>query len=265
MPSIHPGASIHPSAIIDAGARVGEGAHIGAYAVIGAEVEIGAHTRIGSHCSIEGPTRIGTGNRIFAHAAIGGEAQDKKFAGERAELIIGNNNTIREFVTINRGTAGGGGNTRIGDGNWLLAYVHIAHDCQVGSHCVFSNNTTLAGHVTVGDDVIFSGFSGAHQFCRIGAHAFIGMGALVNADVPPFVLVAQDGYGRPRGINSEGLKRRGFSSERIRAIRRAYRSLYLSGTPLDEARAQLAGSAAENGDIRTLVDFIQSGGRGLLR
>jgi len=262
---IHSSAVIHPSAIIDPGARIGEGVEIGAYAVIGAEVEIGARTRIGSHCSIEGPTRIGEGNRVFAHAAIGGEAQDKKFAGERAELIIGNGNTIREFVTINRGTGGGGGVTRIGDDNWLLAYVHIAHDCQVGSRCVFSNNTTLAGHVTVGDEVIFSGFAGAHQFCRVGAHAFIGMGALINGDVPPFVLLARDDYGRPRGINSEGLKRRGFSPERIRAIRRAYRTIYLSGVPLDEARAQLAGQSADSQDIRAFVDFIQPGGRGLVR
>jgi len=262
---IQSSAVIHPSAIIDPGARIGDGVEIGAYAVIGAEVEIGACTRIGSHCSIEGPTRIGTGNRIFAHAAIGGEAQDKKFAGERAELIIGNGNTIREFVTINRGTGGGGGATRIGDDNWFLAYVHVAHDCQVGSRCVFSNNTTLAGHVTVGDEVIFSGFSGAHQFCRIGAHAFIGMGALVNGDVPPFVLVAKDDYARPRGINSEGLKRRGFSPERIRAIRRAYRTVYLSGAPLDEARAHLAGEAADNDDLRALAEFINHNGRALLR
>jgi len=262
---IHSSAVIHPSAIIDPGAHIGEGVEIGAYSVIGAEVAIGARTRIGSHCSIEGPTRIGADNRIFSHAAIGGEAQDKKFAGEHAELVIGNGNTIREFVTINRGTGGGGGVTRIGDGNWLLAYVHIAHDCQVGSRCVFSNNTTLAGHVTVGDEVIFSGFSGAHQFCRIGAHAFIGMGALINADVPPFVLVARDDYGRPRGINSEGLKRRGFSPERIRAIRRAYRTVYLSGAPLDEARAHLAKQAADSADVRAFAEFIQPGGRGLVR
>jgi len=261
--------TIHPSAIVDPRARLGEGVEIGAFSLIGAEVEIGARTVIGPHCSIHGPTRIGTDNRILGHAAIGGDAQDKKFSGERSELIIGNGNTIREFVTINRGTAGGGGVTCIGDDNWFLAYVHIAHDCRVGSHCIFSNNATLAGHVEIGDHVILSGFSGAHQFCRIGAHAFIGMGALVNGDVPPFVMMAQDSYARPRGINAEGLKRRGFSSERIRNIRRAYRRLYLAGVPLHEARAQLAAAATGNrdinGDIQALLDFLERAERGLMR
>jgi len=204
-------------------------------------------------------------NRILGHAAIGGEAQDKKFAGERSELVIGHRNTIREFVTINRGTEGGGGVTRIGDDNWLLAYVHIAHDCQVGSHCIFSNNATLAGHVEIGDHVILSGFTGIHQFCRIGAHAFIGMGALVNGDIPPFVMVAKDDYARPRGINTEGLKRRGFEPERISAIRRAYRAVYLSGASLQDARTQLVESAAGNEDIQTFLAFIERGERGLMR
>jgi len=257
--------NIHPSAVVDPGAYLSEGVEIGAYSVIGPEVEIGARTHIGPHCSIHGPTRIGIENRILGHAAIGGEAQDKKFAGERSELIIGNHNTIREFVTINRGTGGGGGVTRVGDHNWLLAYVHIAHDCQVGNHCIFSNNATLAGHVEVGDHVILSGFTGIHQFCRIGAHAFIGMGALVNGDVPPFVMVAKDDYARPRGINTEGLKRRGFEQERIAAIRRAYRAVYLSGAPLHEARAQLAEFAADNEDIQAFLDFIERGERGLAR
>ena len=172
---------------------------------------------------------------------------------------------VREFVTINRGTGGGGGTTRIGDDNWLLAYTHIAHDCQVGSHCVFSNNATLAGHVSIGDHVILSGFVGVHQFCRIGAHAFIGMGAFVNGDVPPFVMVAQEGYGRPRGINSEGLKRRGFDATRIAAIKRGYRALYVAGVPLDEARGKLAELADSSADVQELLDFIDSGERPLLR
>ncbi len=259
------GASVHPTAAIDPSARLGARVRIGAYSVIGADVEIGEGTVVGPHCSIDGPTRIGRNNRIHGHTAIGGDPQDKKFAGERSELVIGDGNTIREFTTISRGTANGGGTTRIGDDNWLLAYTHIAHDCQVGSHCVFSNNATLAGHVEIGDHVILSGFVGVHQFCRIGAHAFIGMGAFVNGDVPPYVLVAQEGYGRPRGINAEGLKRRGFDGERIAAIKRAYRTLYMSGTPLSDARDQLAGLARDNDDVRALVEFLDRGERPLLR
>ncbi len=200
--SISPLASVHPDA------RIGANVEIGPFTVIGADVEIGDGTRIGPHCSIHGPTRIGRDNRIHGHAAIGGDPQDKKFAGERTELVIGDGNMIREFVTINRGTGSGGGITRVGHRNWFLAYVHVAHDCIVGDDCVFSNNATLAGHVEVGNHVILSGFAGVHQFCRIGAHAFIGMGAFVNGDVPPYLMVAQEDYGRPRGINSEGLQAR---------------------------------------------------------
>ena len=256
---------IHPTAVVDPSAQVGEGVAIGAYTVVGADVEIGAGTRVGAHCTIEGPTRIGRDNRIHGHVAIGGDAQDKKFAGERAELVIGDRNVIREFCTINRGTGHGGGCTRVGDDNWFLAYVHVAHDCQVGNGCVFSNNATLAGHVEVGDQVILGGFAGVHQFCRIGAHAFIGMGAFVNGDVPPFVMVAQEGYGRPRGINAEGLKRRGFDAARIGAIKRAYRALYVSGAKLEAAREQLADIARDSDDVRALLDFIDRGDRPLLR
>jgi UDP-N-acetylglucosamine acyltransferase len=257
--------AIHPTAVVDASARIGEGVSIGAYAVIGPEVEIGAGTSIGAHCTVDGPTRIGRDNRIHGHAAIGGDPQDKKFGGERTELVIGDGNVIREFVTISRGTGNGGGVTRVGDRNWLLAYTHIAHDCQVGSDCVFSNNATLAGHVEVGDQVILSGFVGVHQFCRIGAHAFIGMGAFVNGDVPPYVMVAQEGYGRPRGINAEGLKRRGFDAGRIAAIKRAYRALYVSGAKLDEALQQLAALAQDSDDVRAMLAFIERGERPLLR
>ena len=258
-------AAIHPSAVVDPSARLGAGVSVGAFSLVGPDVEIGAGTSIGPHCSIAGPTRIGRDNRIHGHAAIGGDAQDKKFAGERAELVIGDRNVIREFTTINRGTGHGGGCTRIGDDNWLLAYVHIAHDCHVGNGCVFSNNATLAGHVEVGDQVILGGFAGVHQFCRIGAHAFIGMGAFVNGDVPPFVLVAQEGYSRPRGVNVEGLKRRGSDSERVAAIRRAYKALYVSGAKLEEARVQLADIARESEDVRALLAFIDAGERPLLR
>ncbi len=257
--------AIHPLAHVDADAVLGEGVQVGPFTAIGPGVEIGAGTHIGPHCSIHGPTRIGRDNRIHGHAAIGGDPQDKKFAGERTELIIGDGNTIREFVSINRGTGSGGGVTRIGSHNWFLAYTHVAHDCTVGDHCVFSNNATLAGHVEVGDHVILSGFAGVHQFCRIGAHAFIGMGAFVNGDVPPYLMIAQDDYGRPRGINSEGLKRRGFEPERVNAIKRAYRALYMSGANLADAKQQLATLAEGSDDVRAFLDFIERGERPLLR
>lgn len=257
--------SIHASAVIDPSARIGRNVSIGPFTTIGADVEIGDGTSIDSHCSILGPTRIGRDNRIHAHAAIGGDPQDKKYRGERVELVIGDGNVIREFVTISRGTGNGGGVTRIGDDNWLLAYTHIAHDCIVGSHCVFSNNSTLAGHVEIGDWVIMSGFAGVHQFCRIGAHAFLGMGVLVGGDVPPFVMVAENEQGRPRGINAEGLKRRGFDGDRIAAIKRAYRALYVSGDSLAEAKERIAELAADSTDVRDFLDFIERGERPLLR
>jgi len=258
-------AVVHPSAVVEPGARLGANVQVGAFCYIGSDVDIGDGSVLGPHCSVMGTTRIGLGNRLVGHCAIGFDPQDKKYAGEAVELVIGDRNVLREFVTINRGTGGGGGTTRIGNDNWLLAYTHIAHDCQVGSHCVFSNNATLAGHVSIGDHVILSGFVGVHQFCRIGAHAFVGMGAFVSGDVPPFVMVAQDSYGRPRGINTEGLKRRGFDAQRIAAIKRGYRALYVSGLPLDEARARLAELADGSEDVRTLLDFIDSGDRPLLR
>lgn len=257
--------AIHALAHVDARATLGEGVEIGPFTSIGAGVEIGDGTHIGPHCSIHGPTRIGRDNRIHGHAAIGGDPQDKKFAGERTELVIGDGNTIREFVSINRGTGSGSGATRIGSHNWFLAYTHVAHDCTVGDYCVFSNNATLAGHVEVGDHVILSGFAGVHQFCRIGAHAFIGMGAFVNGDVPPYLMIAQEDYGRPRGINSEGLKRRGFEPERVAAIKRAYRALYMSGANLADAKQQLAAMAEASADVRAFLDFIERGERPLLR
>jgi len=255
---------IHATAIVDPATRIGNNVSIGAYSVIGANVEIGDGTTIGPHVVIEGATHIGRDNRIFQFASIGAIPQDKKFGGEHSELFIGDGNLIREFVTINRGTGDGGGATRIGNDNWIMAYVHIAHDCTVGNHTIFSNNATLAGHVTIGDWVILSGFSGVHQFCRIGAHAFIGMGCLVNGDVPPFLMMASD-YGRPRGINSEGLKRRGFSAERVNAIKRAYRSLYMGNRSLAQARDELAQQAAGSDDVAAMLEFIESGERALMR
>jgi len=258
---------IHPSALVDPAARIGTGVSVGAYSVIGAGVEIGDGTTIGSHVVIEGRTRIGRDNRIFQFASIGAEPQDKKFRGEESDLVIGDRNHIREFATMHRGTAGGGGTTRVGDDNWFLAYTHVAHDCRVGNQCVFSNNATLAGHVEVGDHVIVSGFVGVHQFCRIGAHAFIGMGVLLSGDVPPFLMVAADAdtQGRPRGINSEGLKRRGFDATRIAAIKRAYRTVYVGGATLADARTKLAEQAKDSTDVAEMLAFIERGERALAR
>ena len=254
---------IHATAIVDPATRIGNNVSIGAYSVIGANVEIGDGTMIGPHVVIEGATHIGRDNRIFQFASIGAIPQDKKFGGEHSELFIGDGNLIREFVTINRGTGDGGGATRIGNDNWIMAYAHIAHDCTIGNHTIFSNNATLAGHVEIGDHVILSGFSGVHQFCRIGAHAFVGMGCLVNGDVPPFVILAAD-YGRPRGINTEGLKRRGFTPERITTIRRAYKMLYTSGLPLAEARDRLAQNV-DSDDIAEMLQFLERSERPLMR
>jgi UDP-N-acetylglucosamine acyltransferase len=255
---------IHPTAQVDPGARLGARVTVGAFSIIGPDVDVGEGTTIGSHCVITGPTRIGNDNRIHAHAVLGGDPQDKKFAGERTELVIGDRNSIFEFTTMSRGTGDGGGLTRIGDDNWIMAYVHIAHDCLVGNNTIFANNATLGGHATIEDWVILGGFVGVHQFCRIGAHAFVGMGALINADVPPFVMVA-DRYAEPRGINAEGLKRRGFDANRVAAIKRAYRSLYMSGKPMAEAREELAEAARESEDVGRMPEFIERSERGLLR
>jgi UDP-N-acetylglucosamine acyltransferase len=256
---------IHPTAQIDPSAVIGKDVSIGAFTVIGADVHIGDRTVIGPHVVIQGPTHIGCDNRIAQFASLGGDPQDMKFAGERTELIIGDRNMIREFVTVNRGTGDGGGITRVGNDNLLLAYVHIAHDCTVGNNIIFSNYSALAGHVEVGDWTVFAGYSGAHQFCKVGGHAFIAMGCLLGADVPPFLMMANDQNGRPRGLNTTGLKRRGFEPERITAIKRAYRTLYTSGLPLAEAREQLAAQAQESEDVRAMLEFLDRSERGLAR
>ena len=256
--------SVHPTAVVDAAAQLAADVQIGPYSVIGPGVEIGGGTRIGAHVVIGGPTRIGSDNRIWPFSAIGGDPQDKKFHGESSELVIGDRNTIREYVSINRGTGDGAHVTRVGSDNWIMAYVHIAHDCVVGDHTVLANNATLAGHVEVGDHVILGGFAGAHQFCKIGAHAFAAMYSAINRDVPPFCYVAGQ-FAEPRGVNSEGLKRRGFSAERVAAIKRAYRTLYMAGLPLAEARAKLAEQARESGDVATMLAFIERSERSLVR
>lgn len=255
---------IHPTAIVDRKARLAASVTVGPYTVIDGDVEVGEGTTIGAHNVITGRTKIGRDNRIFHFCSLGEANQDKKYKGEPTSVEIGDRNTIREYVSINRGTAQDVGVTRIANDNWIMAYVHIAHDCQVGNHTVFSNNATLAGHVVIGDHVILSGFSGVHQFCRIGAHAFIGMGCLVNGDVLPFVIMANE-YGRPRGVNSEGLKRRGFSPERIAAIRRAYKALYMSGMQLTEAREELARIAVDAPDVTTMIEFLNAAQRPIVR
>ncbi len=260
-----PGApNIHPTAIIDPRARLADGVSIGPLTVITGEVEIGAGSQVGAHALVNGPTRIGRRTRIGAYASVGGDPQDKKYRGERSELVIGDDNTIHEFVTLNRGTAEGGGVTRIGNDNWIMAYVHIAHDCQVGSHTIFANNATLAGHVEVGDWVVLGGFAGVHQFCKIGAHAFAAMYSAINRDVPPFIYVAGQ-FAVPRGVNAEGLKRRGFDATRIGAIKRAYRTLYLSHKTLEDARQALVEQADASPDVRAFCEFIDRSERSLVR
>ncbi len=255
---------IHPSALIEEGARIAPDVSIGPFSVIGSEVEIGPGCRIGSHVVLTGQTRLGRGNRIFQFASIGEEPQDKKYSGEATSLEIGDNNTIREYVTINRGTGDGGGVTRLGDDNWLMAYCHVAHDCQVGSHNIMANGATLAGHVVVGNYVIFAGYSGAHQFCRIGDHAFLGMYGGVSQDVPAYVIVSGQPP-RPRGVNSEGLKRRGFTPEQVRNIREAYRVIYRSGLKRTEALDELSSRLPQQPELKIMIDSAQASQRGLLR
>jgi UDP-N-acetylglucosamine acyltransferase len=255
---------IHPSAIVHPGARLGEDVSIGAYSIVGEHVEIGSGTRIGPHVVIEGHTRIGRDNRIFQFSSLGAAPQDKKYADEPTRLEIGDANTIREFCTLNCGTAQDAGVTRLGYGNWIMAYVHLAHDCQIGNHTIFANNAQLAGHVHVGDYAILGGFTGVHQFVHIGAHSFTAIATVLVHDLPPYVMAAGD-TAKPYGINSEGLRRRGFSTATLAAIKRAYKTLYKSGLTLDQAKAQLAEQAQSCAEIGLLTDFLQSSTRGIVR
>lgn len=255
---------IHPSAIVDPGARIADGVTIGAYSVVGANVEIGANTVVGPHVVIDGHTRIGADNHIFQFCSIGAAPQDKKYAGEPTRLEIGNRNTIREFCTFNCGTSQDAGVTRLGDDNWIMAYVHLAHDCQVGSHTIFANNAQLAGHVHVGDWAILGGFTVVHQFVRIGAHSMTAMGTILLQDLPPYVTAAGN-TAEPHGTNSEGLKRRGFSAEAIAAIRRAYKTIYKSGLKLEEATAAITAEVDSHAELSILADFLARPGRGIVR
>lgn len=256
--------TIHPTAIVHPGARIGSGVEIGAYSIIGEYVEIGDGTWIGPHVVITGHTRIGRDNRIFQFCSIGDAPQDKKYGGEPTRLEIGDRNTIREGCTFNCGTVQDAGITRVGNDNWIMAYVHVAHDCQVGNNVIFANTTQLAGHVHVGDWVILGGFTGVHQFVRIGAHSMTGVGTKLTQDLPPYVL-ASGSPGEPHGINSEGLKRRGFSPDSVMAIRRAYKTLYKSGLKLEEAQAAIAADAAAVPELAILADFLAEPGRGIIR
>ncbi len=255
---------IHSHALIDPGATLAPDVEIGPFAVIGPNVEIGAGTRIGPHAVIQGPTRIGCNNHIFQFTSIGEAPQDKKYRGEPTELIIGDGNTIREYCTINRGTVQGGGSTLIGDENWIMAYVHIAHDCHVGSHSIFANAASLAGHVSVGDWAILGGFTLVHQFCTLGAHCFTAFGSVVGQDVPPYVLISGH-MARPHGLNTEGLRRRGFSSETLRQLRQAYKVIYRSGLTLDQAIARLQEMVEECPEVGLFVDALTKATRGIIR
>ena len=255
---------IHPTALVEAGARIADDVEIGAYTIVGAEVAIGAGTRVGPHAVITGRTSIGARNRIFQFTSVGEIPQDRKYGGEPTSTTLGDDNVVREFVSIHAGTAQDRGTTTIGNGNLFLAYTHVAHDCVVGNFTTFSNNAQIAGHVVIGDWVVLGAYAGVHQFCRIGAHAMLAAGAIVLQDVPPYVTVA--GYpAKPAGTNNEGLRRRGFSAEDIALVRRAYKTLYRAGMSLDEARAALAKAAADAPLLAPLVTFLSDSGRGIVR
>lgn len=255
---------IHSTAIIDPRAELADDVEIGPYAVIGQDVQIDTGCRIGPHTVINGPTSIGKNNRIYQMASIGDDPQDKKYAGEPTRLEIGEGNTIREFVTLNRGTVQDRGVTSIGDDNWIMAYVHVAHDCNIGNHTILANNASLAGHVKLGDYAILGGFTLVHQFCNIGAHAFTAFGTGIGKDVPPYVM-ASGSPAKPHGLNSEGLKRRGYSDEALQALKRAYKTLYRSGLTLEEAIAQLSEQAGQVEEVALLVRFLEQQTRGIIR
>ena len=255
---------IHPSAVVDADCEIAEGVSIGPFSVIGAGVRIDKGTSIASHVVIQGKTTIGEENRIFQFSSIGEIPQDKKYSGEETHLQIGDRNTIREYVTIHRGTVQDQGETRIGNDNLLMAYTHVAHDCMLKDHIIMSNGASLAGHVVIDDYAILSGFTLVHQFCSIGAHSFTAMGTAVNRDIPPYLLAAGS-PAAPRGVNSEGLKRSGFDAETVRHIKDAYKLLYHSGLKLSEAAEQIAVLAADSPQLAVMADFLQNSRRSIMR
>nr|WP_086939067.1 acyl-ACP--UDP-N-acetylglucosamine O-acyltransferase [Thaumasiovibrio occultus] len=257
-------AQIHPTAVVEEGAVIGPGVKIGAFSFIGADVEIGADTEIMTHVVVKGPTTIGKENRIYQFASIGEACQDLKYADEPTKLVIGDRNTIRESVTMHRGTIQDEGITIVGNDNLFMVNTHVAHDCVIGNRCIFANNATLAGHVKVADQAIVGGMSAIHQFCQIGEHVMLGGGSIVVQDVPPYVM-AQGNHCAPFGINVEGLKRRGFEKPAIMAIRKAYKALYRSGKTLAEAKPDIAELAAEFPEVKTFLDFLEASKRGIIR
>jgi UDP-N-acetylglucosamine acyltransferase len=257
-------ARIHPTAIVDPSADLADGVEVGPYSIVGADVAIGRGSVLGPHVVVGARTRLGARNRLFQFASIGEIAQDKKYGGEPTRTVIGDDNVYREYVTVNGGTAQDRGETTIGNGNWFLAYCHVAHDCVVGNETTWSNSAQVAGHVSIGDFVVMGAFSGVHQFGRVGAHAMLGAFAVVLQDVPPFTIV--QGYPAvPKGTNNEGLRRRGFTPAAILAVRRAYKALYREGLSLDDARAKIQAAAEEEPALRALADFLAVPGRGIVR
>lgn len=255
---------IHSTAIIDPKAELDSSVEVGAYSIIEAGVNIGANTRIGSHAVIKGPTTIGKNNHIFQYVSLGEQPQDKKYKDEPTTLEIGDNNTIREFCTFNRGTTQDKGVTKIGSDNWIMAYVHIAHDCIIGNNTILANNSSLAGHVDIHDFAILGGFTLVHQFCQVGAHVITAVGSVVFKDIPAYVTAA--GYdAKPHGINTEGLKRRGYTTEEITQIKRAYKVLYRNGLSLEEAKKEIAQMHAQCDKIQLLSDFLNRSKRGIIR
>lgn len=255
---------IHETALISPKARLAENVTVGPYSVIGENVEVGNRTTIGAHVIIDGHTCIGEDNVIHPFCVLGGPPQDKKYKGEPTRLLVGNRNTIREYCTMNRGTAQDAGTTRLGNDNWIMAYVHLAHDCQVGNSTIFANNAQIAGHVHVDDHAILGGFTVVHQFVSIGAHSLTAMGTILLQDLPPYVTAAGN-TAQPHGINAEGLKRRGFSAESVSAIRTAYKTLYKSGLALADAKKSLEDQARTIVEIRMIVDFLARSRRGIVR
>ncbi len=255
---------IHPTAQIDAKAELDSSVEVGAYSIIEAGVRIDANTKIGSHVVLQGPTTIGKNNQIFQFSSLGAQPQDKKYLDEPTTLEIGDNNTIREFCTFNRGTVQDKGTTKIGNNNWIMAYVHIAHDCIIGNHTIMANNSSLAGHVDVHDYAILGGFTLVHQFCKVGSHVITAVGSVVFKDIPPYVTAA--GYdAKPHGINAEGLKRRGFSADSILEIKRAYKTLYRKSLTLEEAKTELTEMKTNCAELALLIDFLALSTRGIIR
>jgi len=256
---------IHPQAVVAASARLGEGVKIGPYAIVGDDVELGSGSVVHAHAAVRGPSKFGKNNVFHSFSVIGGDPQDYTFHGECAELLAGDGNIFREYVTINRGTQKGGGKTLVGDGNFFLAYSHVGHDCRIGSQTLFINGATLAGHVTVEDFVTIGAFCPVHQFCRIGRYAYIGASTVITQDVPPFSKIVTERMTRSFGINTIGLERKGFSAERLLGLKRAYRLLLRSKLNTTQAIAEMRKTLGDSADVRELIEFIEAAERGIVK